>query len=129
MKASTSAGVASNSLKKGDVLATARYAGIQAAKEASTLLLHATSIVLSGVEIGFSVGDTHVDIEARVDCVGPWGPEAQALSAVTVAALTVYDMCKAADRTMTIGEVELVEISGRPAGVWRRAGLGHENTD
>lgn len=108
----TTAGVAANSLKKGDVLSTARYAGVQATKEVSSLVARAGAVSLPEVTIRFEVEETWIDIEARVDCTERIGVEAHALSAVTIAALTIYDMCKSVDRTMVIGSVELIESSG-----------------
>jgi len=112
MLAATTAGVAANTLKKGDVLATARYAGIQATKQTASLVAGAGAVNLSNVTIRFDVGETWIDIEARVECVERIGVESHALTAVTVAALTIYDMCKSADRTMMIGSVELLDGSG-----------------
>jgi len=120
MLAETTAGVASNTLKKGDVLATARYAGVQATKQTASLVAEADTVTLTNVTIHFAVGETWIDIEARVDCAERVDVEAHALSAVTVAALTIYDMCKSADRTMMIGAVELLETSGGRFGSWRR---------
>ena len=120
MQAETAAGVRANTLKKGDVLATARYAAVQAAKRTSSLVAGADPVTMTHVAIRFDVGETWIDIEARVECVDRVDIEAHALGAVTVAALTVYDMCKSADRTMKIGAVELVETSGGRLGAWRR---------
>lgn len=120
MREETTAGVASNTLKKGDVLRTARYAGVQAAKQTASLVAEAETVTLTNATIHFEVGETWIDIEARVDCAERVDVEAHALSAVTVAALTIYDMCKSADRTMMIGAVELLETSGGRFGSWRR---------
>lgn len=109
MLAATIASVASNTMKKGDVLLTARYAGVQAAKQTASLVVEANQVTLTDVEIRFEVGETSIDIEASVACVDRFAVEAQALCAVTVAALTIYDMCKSADRTMSIGALELQE--------------------
>jgi len=120
MQAETAASVTANTLKKGDVLATARYAAVQAAKQTSSLVAGADTVTLTDITIRFVVGETWIDIEARVECVDRVDIEAHALSAVTIAALTVYDMCKSADHTMMIGAVELFETSGGRLGVWRR---------
>ena len=112
MLPATTAGVSANTLKKGDVLATARYAGTQATKQIASLVARAGAVSLPEVTIRFEVAETWIDIEARVDSVESVGVEPHALSAVTVAALTIYDMCKSADRTMMIGSVELLESSG-----------------
>jgi cyclic pyranopterin phosphate synthase len=120
MSASTTASVAANATNKGDVLATARVAGIQAAKNAASLLPMSHLVLVGNVHVNFAIADTHIDVEASVDTVDRTGVEMEALTAVTVAALTIYDMCKSIDRTMTIGEVALWEKSGGRSGTWRR---------
>jgi cyclic pyranopterin phosphate synthase len=120
MSASTTASVAANATNKGDVLATARVAGIQAAKHAASLLPMSHLVLVGNVYVNFAIADTHIDVEASVDTVDRTGVEMEALTAVTVAALTIYDMCKSIDRTMTIGEVALWEKSGGRSGTWRR---------
>jgi cyclic pyranopterin phosphate synthase len=120
MSASTTASVAANATNKGDVLATARVAGIQAAKNAASLLPMSHLVLVGNVYVNFAIADTHIDVEASVDTVERTGVEMEALTAVTVAALTIYDMCKSIDRTMTIGEVALWEKSGGRSGTWRR---------
>jgi cyclic pyranopterin phosphate synthase len=114
------AAVAANTLNKGDVLATARVAGIQAAKKASSLLPMAHPVLVGNVSLNFMIGDTYIDLEASVDTIDRTGVEMEALAAVTVAALTIYDMCKSSDRTMTIERVALWEKSGGRSGTWRR---------
>jgi cyclic pyranopterin phosphate synthase len=120
MLASTTAAVAANTLNKGDVLATARVAGIQAAKQASSLLPTSHPVLVGNVYVNFTIADTHIDLEAGVDTIDRTGVEMEALTAVTVAALTIYDMCKSSDRTMTIERVALWEKSGGRSGSWRR---------
>jgi cyclic pyranopterin phosphate synthase len=120
MLASTTAAVAANTLNKGDVLATARVAGMQAAKRASSLLPMAHPVLVGHVYVNFTIGDTYIDLEAGVDTIDRTGVEMEALTAVTVAALTVYDMCKSSDRTMTIEQIALWEKSGGRSGTWRR---------
>jgi cyclic pyranopterin phosphate synthase len=120
MSASTTASVAANATNKGDVLATARVAGIQAAKHSATLLPMSHPVLVGNVYVNFAIADTHIDVEASVDALDRTGVEMEALTAVTVAALTIYDMCKSIDRTMTIGEVALWEKSGGRSGTWRR---------
>lgn len=120
MLPATTASVAANTINKGDVLATARIAGIQAAKQASMLLPMAHAVMVGNVHINFTIADSHIDVEASVDTLDRTGVEMEALTAVTVAALTVYDMCKSADRTMTIENVALWEKSGGRSGSWRR---------
>jgi len=123
MLASTTAAVAANTLNKGDVLATARVAGIQAAKQASSLLPTSHPVLVGNVYVNFTIADTHIDLEAGVDTIDRTGVEMEALTAVTVAALTIYDMCKSSDRTMTIERVALWEKSGGRSGSWRREEL------
>ncbi len=120
MQAATTAAVAANTVNKGDVLATARVAGIQAAKHAASLLPMSHPVLVGNVYVNFSIADTHVEVEASVDTIDRTGVEMEALTAVTVAALTVYDMCKSIDRTMTIEAVALWEKSGGRSGLWRR---------
>jgi len=120
MLPATTASVAANTINKGDVLATARIAGIQAAKQASMLLPMAHAVMVGNVHVNFTIADSHIDVEASVDTLDRTGVEMEALTAVTVAALTVYDMCKSADRTMTIENVALWEKSGGRSGSWRR---------
>ena len=120
MLAATTANVAANTMHKGDVLATARVAGIQAAKQAATLLPMSHMVLVGNVYVNFVIADTYIDVEASVDTFDRTGVEMEALTAVTVAALTIYDMCKSTDRTMTIDEVALWEKSGGRSGTWRR---------
>ncbi|NNN00449.1 MAG: cyclic pyranopterin monophosphate synthase MoaC [Acidimicrobiaceae bacterium] len=120
MMASTTSSIAANSMNKGDVLATARIAGIQAAKQAAMLLPMAHPVLVGNVHVNFTIADTHIDVEASVDTVDRTGVEMEALMAVSVAALTIYDMCKSNDRTMTIEGVALWEKSGGRSGTWRR---------
>ena len=120
MLAATTAAVAANALNKGDVLATARVAGIQAAKQSASLLPMSHPVLVGHVSVNFTIGDTFIDLEAGVDTVDRTGVEMEALTAVTVAALTIYDMCKSIDRTMTIEQVALWEKSGGRSGTWRR---------
>ena len=120
MQASTTASVAQNAMNKGEVLATARIAGMQAAKQASSLLPMSHPVLVGNVYVNFTIADTHIDVEASVDTVDRTGVEMEALTAVTVAALTIYDMCKSADRTMTIEAVALWEKAGGRSGTWRR---------
>lgn len=120
MLAATTAAVAANALNKGDVLATARVAGIQAAKLAASILPMSHPVLVGHVYVNFTIGDTFIDLEAGVDTVDRTGVEMEALTAVTVAALTIYDMCKSSDRTMTIEQVALWEKSGGRSGTWRR---------
>jgi len=121
MLAETTDKIATNAMTKGDVLATARVAGIQAAKRTADLLPMCHPVLVGTVAINFTIGDTYVEVEAHVDTVDRTGVEMEALTAATVAALTIYDMCKSQDRTMTIESVAVWEKSGGRSGPWRRA--------
>ena len=94
-------------IAKGNVLAVARIAGIQAAKRASELIPLCHTLLLQQVEVGFDLQPDGVWIACEVRTIGRTGAEMEALTGVTVAALTIYDMCKAVDKTMRIGEVVL----------------------
>ena len=96
-------------LPKGDVLATAQLAGIMAAKRTSELVPLCHPLPLSHVDVALTVGDGSVEIVATAETAAQTGVEMEALTAVSVAALTVYDMCKAVDKEMSIGEIRLVE--------------------
>jgi cyclic pyranopterin phosphate synthase len=108
---------------KGDVLTTAHLAGVMAAKRTADLIPLAHPIPLDQVELAFTLEDdsSSVGIEARVRTRGRTGCEMEALTAVTVAALTLYDMLKAVDRGMVMGEFALWEKRGGRSGVYRRA--------
>jgi cyclic pyranopterin phosphate synthase len=101
--------IASNLLKKGDVLTVAEIAGIQAAKRTFELIPLCHNIALSNVLVTAKVDNNGVTIESEVKCTGNTGVEMEALTAVSVALLTIYDMCKAVDKNMVIGEIKLVE--------------------
>jgi len=96
-------------LPKGDVLTVAQIAGIQAAKATSTLIPLCHTLALSGVDVQFTVEDDCIAIRATVRTTGKTGVEMEALTAVSVAALTLYDMCKAVDKQMSIGGIRVVE--------------------
>ena len=121
MEPDTTAKVASNAITKGDVLAVARVAGIQAAKRASDLIPLCHPLLVGSVFVNFTIGDDHVEVEAQVETVDRTGVEMEALTACAIAALTVYDMCKSIDRSMTIGELTLWEKIGGRSGIYRRA--------
>lgn len=108
-------------VKKGDVLQVARLAGIMAAKRTADLIPLCHPLALSAVDVDLVLNDTanSVDIEATVKLKGRTGVEMEALTAVSVAALTVYDMCKAVDRGMRIGEVRLVHKDGGRSGAYK----------
>lgn len=100
-----------NQLKKGDVLAVARIAGIQAAKKTAELIPLCHPLLLTNIEVNFEIKKNRIEIEATVECTGKTGVEMEALAAVTVAALTIYDMCKAVDKQMRIGDIFLRQKS------------------
>lgn len=121
MQPSTSELIRNRQLSKGDVLEVARLAGIMAAKRTSDLIPLCHPLPLSGVEVDIEFVDaTTLQIESCVRVRGQTGVEMEALTAVSVAALTVYDMCKAVDRSMTIGQIQLEEKSGGKSGSYRR---------
>ncbi len=122
MEPETTALVANRAVAKGDVLAVARVAGIQAAKRTADLLPLCHPLLIGAVLINFDIQDTYIEIEAHVDTVDRTGVEMEALTAVSVAALTIYDMCKSADRSMVIGDIALWEKIGGKSGTYRRAG-------
>lgn len=98
-----------NSMKKGDVLIVAEIAGIQAAKRTAELIPLCHTLLLTKVEVKAAIVDSGVEVKSKVKCVGQTGVEMEALTAVSVALLTVYDMCKAVDKEMVIGELKLLE--------------------
>ena len=110
----------SGKVKKGDPLQTARLAGIMAAKKTSELIPLCHPLNLSHVSVDLTPTKTGYDIESRVRIAGQTGVEMEALTAVAVAALTLYDMVKAVDKTMVIGDIELLEKKGGRSGHWRR---------
>ncbi len=121
MSAEVARAVQRGAVGKGDVLAVARVAGIQAAKRTSELVPLCHGLMISSVQVNFEIGEDSVGIEASVETVERTGVEMEALTAVSVAALTIYDMCKALDRSMTIGDIALWEKSGGRSGTYRRA--------
>ena len=119
MKAETVALIRSGTAKKGDVLGIARVAAIQGAKRTSDLIPLCHPIALTRVAVRFDVDDASVTCTATVECEGKTGVEMEALTAVQIGLLTIYDMCKAVDRGMTIGDVRLLEKRGGKSGDWR----------
>ena len=101
--------ITDNLLKKGDVLTVAQLAGISAAKQTSALIPLCHNIVLENVKVDVSVDNTGVNVFSEVRCTGKTGVEMEALTAVSVALLTVYDMCKAVDKNMVIDNISLTE--------------------
>jgi|SRR4051794_11473920 cyclic pyranopterin phosphate synthase len=121
MRAETTAAIANREIKKGDVLSVARVAGIQAAKRTSDMIPLCHPLLVGSVSVNFELGDDFVAVEANVDTVDRTGVEMEALHACAMAALTIYDMCKSADRGMTIGDLALWEKTGGRSGTYRRA--------
>jgi cyclic pyranopterin phosphate synthase len=109
-------------IPKGDVFSVARVAGIMAAKKTSGLvpMCHPLNIASINIDFTFGEGENKVDIKACVRITGQTGVEMEALTAVSVAALTVYDMCKAVDKGMIISDVMLIKKSGGRSGVFKR---------
>ena len=120
MQPETTAAIANREVKKGDVLAVARVAGIQAAKRTSDMIPLCHPLLIGAVTINFEIGDTWVAVECHVDTIDRTGVEMEALHACSVAALTIYDMCKSADREMVIGDLTLWEKSGGRQDTYRR---------
>ena len=123
MKPETLALVASGTSKKGDVLGVARIAAIQAAKRTSELIPLCHPVPLTSVSVDFTLDEDASSVGCRVtaECSARTGVEMEALTAVSVALLTVYDMCKAVDRGMTIQGVRLLEKSGGKSGTFKAA--------
>lgn len=120
MSADTASAVARGAIAKGDVLSVARVAGIQAAKKTADLVPLCHPLLIGAVNVNFELGDDRIDIEASVETFGMTGVEMEALTACSVAALTVYDMCKSLDKSMTISEIALWEKTGGKSGPYHR---------
>ena len=122
MRAETLELILDDKIEKGDVFAVARVAGIMAAKKTSELIPMCHPLNITSVEIDLMPGDNpaRVDIEASVRVSGKTGVEMEAMTAVSVAGLTIYDMCKAVDREMSMGEIRLVKKSGGKSGTFIR---------
>ena len=125
MKAETLEKILSNEIRKGDALAVAKIAGIMAAKNTSSLIPLCHPLALSHIEITFSPdhGRSCIAIRSEVNVEGRTGAEMEALTAAAVSALTLYDMCKAADRDMIISNVCLLTKSGGKSGEFKRSPL------
>jgi cyclic pyranopterin phosphate synthase len=122
MQPETARLIASGGVKKGDVLAVAQVAGVMAAKRTPDLIPLCHPLPISGVDMAFdlNVERARLEIRATVRVTGRTGVEMEALTAASVAALTVYDMCKAVDRAMTISNVELLHKAGGKSGEFTR---------
>jgi len=107
-------------IKKGDVLAVAQVGGIMGAKKTSDLIPMCHNIFISGADIKFNILEDEIEIEATVSTIGKTGIEMEALSAVSMAALTIYDMCKAVDKAMVIGNIRLMKKTGGKSGEYSR---------
>jgi cyclic pyranopterin phosphate synthase len=118
MSPDTLAMIAEGRARKGDVLAAARIAGVMAAKKTHELIPMCHPLAISGVSVEFTHDQaaSAVEVSATVKVEGKTGVEMEALTAVSVACLTIYDMCKSADRAMRIGDIRLVEKSGGKSG-------------
>ena len=118
MSAEALEAVRAGNIKKGDVLGTARIAGIMAAKKTSELIPLCHPLMLSKIAIAFEFEDHGIRAEARVRLNGPTGVEMEALTAVSVALLTLYDMAKALDKSMVISDISLLSKTGGKSGDW-----------
>ncbi len=122
MAAATLAAILAGDAKKGDAIGASRIAGIMAAKKTSDLIPLCHPLQLSKVSVDIAPDESlpGLNVRAEARCVGPTGVEMEALTAVSVACLTIYDMAKAIDRGMSIEGVRLVEKRGGKSGEWRR---------
>lgn len=114
--------ITDRAIPKGDVIAVARIAGIMAAKKTSDLIPMCHPLNITSVSLSITADEAHnrIDIAAKVRIVGQTGVEMEALTAVSVAALTIYDMCKAVDKEMTISDIRLMEKRGGKSGEFKR---------
>ena len=119
MQNTTAEAIRDNEIEKGEVLAVARVAGIQAAKKCSDMIPLCHPLALSKVEVEFELLEDRVLINAMCRLSGKTGVEMEALCAVSTAALTIYDMCKALDKGMRIEGIRLLEKEGGKSGTWR----------
>lgn len=126
MSPSTLAAIRDGDVPKGDVLAAARIAGILAAKKTPELIPLCHTLLLTKVAVDFTIdeAESRVVVTATVRCNGKTGVEMEALTAVSVAALTIYDMAKALEKGMTIGDIRLLEKRGGKSGHWTRESEG-----
>ena len=120
MRPETVALISANKVAKGNVLEAARLAGIMAAKRTGELIPLCHPLNITAIEVQFVVGEDRVEVEAEVKIDDRTGVEMEALTAASVALLTIYDMCKGADRGMVISELRLMEKRGGRSGVYKR---------
>ncbi len=121
MQPETTSLVARGAITKGDVLAVARVAGIQAAKRTPDLIPLCHPLLVGSVLVNFRIEDDFIEVEVQVDTIDRTGVEMEAMTACSVACLTIYDMCKSADRAMVIRDLALWEKTGGRSGTYRRA--------
>jgi len=123
MKKETLFRIIEGGIKKGDVLQVAQVAGIMAAKNTSNIIPMCHPLLLTGIDISFetNIETSEIDIFVEVALTGKTGVEMEALTGASVTALTIYDMCKAMDKDMTIKEIKLLEKSGGKSGSYRRS--------
>ncbi len=119
MSESTVDMIKSGGVKKGDVLSVAQVGGIMAAKRTSEIIPMCHPVITTGIDINFNINKDSIEIYSTVKCKGETGVEMEALTAVSAAALTIYDMCKALQRNMVIGEIKLLEKSGGKSGDYK----------
>jgi len=114
--------ITENKNKKGDVLSTSKIAGIQAAKKTSELIPLAHNVNLTKIDIDFYIDEknNHINCTSNVKCLGKTGVEMEALTAVSIALLTIYDMCKSFSKNLIISNVMLIKKSGGKSGKWSR---------
>ena len=118
MKKETLEKIKEGSIKKGDVLSVAQIAGIMGSKKTSDLIPMCHNILLTGANIKFNITSDAIEVEAEVKTTGKTGVEMEALTAVSIACLTIYDMCKSIDKGMTIDSVELIKKTGGKSGLY-----------
>ena len=121
MQPATLALIQAGGVAKGDVLAVARVAGIQAAKQTPNLIPLCHPLLVGSVFVNFTIGDEEIEVEAQVETIDRTGVEMEAMTACAVAALTIYDMCKSVDRSVAITDLVLWEKTGGRSGIYRRA--------
>lgn len=109
LSAETCALIRDNQIRKGDVLTVAKIAGIQAAKETASLIPLCHPLPIDGIELNCTLDKDRVTVQSRISTDGKTGVEMEAITAVSVALITVYDMCKAVDKNMVIGNIRLLE--------------------
>ena len=120
MKPETIKMIKDNKMKKGDVLSVAQIGGITGAKKTWDIIPMCHNIFLTGSDIKFTVLEEEIEVEATVSTVGKTGVEMEALTAVSTAMLTIYDMCKAVDKDMVIGNIRVIKKIGGKSGEYKR---------